>query len=85
MIDLITFNGYRLDQRRIFAEKAPDLLVQRAEQFSGQIVLWDENDDEDGFLLVGDSEADMRREFEAHFGDDLARPDERGSQPETSL
>ncbi|MGE0576124.1 MAG: hypothetical protein AB7F22_07680 [Reyranella sp.] len=62
-------NGYRLDRRDTFAAAASLPLVHRAEAYPGEWVLWDPNDDEDGYMIVGDDPEELGREFISHFGD----------------
>lgn len=63
-------NGYKLDRRSDFYDNAgSDALVLRARKFTGAWVLWDTNDDDDGFLLVGDDWEALYREFLTERGD----------------
>lgn len=73
-MDIVEFNGYRLDARATFESEATPALVSRAAEYPGALVLWDFNDDEDGFLLCGDDRDALVAEFEAHFEGYLERP-----------
>ena len=59
MTDAIARNGYRLDARREFEALASTALVARAAKYRGIFVLWDPNDDDDGYLIVGESSIDL--------------------------
>ncbi|MER8983937.1 hypothetical protein [Mesorhizobium sp. M0843] len=67
MTDVITNNGYRLDARAVFERQASTALVTRAKAYEGIFVLWDPNDDDDGYLIVGDSSIELEKEFTTHF------------------
>ncbi|ESY35734.1 hypothetical protein NKK48_30335 [Mesorhizobium sp. C386A] len=67
MTDVITNNGYRLDARAEFERQASPALVTRAKAYPGIFVLWDPNDDDDGYLIVGDSSIELEKEFTTHF------------------
>ncbi|RWB08813.1 MAG: hypothetical protein EOQ39_18635 [Mesorhizobium sp.] len=67
MTDIITRNGYRLDARAVFEAQADNKLVARASVYPGIFVLWDPNDDEDGYLIAGDSSVELEKEFTTHF------------------
>lgn len=71
MTDIVEFNGYRLDAREVFEAEADPALIKRASAFPGELILWDPNDDADGFLLVGDDRLALVREFKNHFGEYL--------------
>ena len=80
--------GYRLDTISVFAPAAPQDLVDRADEIALQDggyswVLWDPQDDVDGFLLVGDHPDALRREFAEHFPDLFDEAEEEN--PPTAL
>ncbi len=62
-------NGYALDRRGDFEADAGDELKARASAFPGEWVLWDPNDDSDGFLLAGDDWESLYSEFISERGD----------------
>jgi len=71
MLEIIELNGYRLDKRPVFEQEAQPLLVERAKEYDGEFVLWDPNDDEQGYLIVGSDQDELAFEFINHFGEYL--------------
>lgn len=57
--------GYRVTTREAFlsAPNIPDGLADRARAYDGSHVFWDPDDDEDGFLLVGDDPEALARNW----------------------
>ena len=55
--------GYALHNRVDFAKLAPKKLLERANKYQGNWVLWDPQDDEQGFLLVGDKPDELIKEW----------------------
>lgn len=49
-----THNGYRIDDRATFEALAPAALIERASMYPGDLVMWDQHDDENGWLLCHD-------------------------------
>jgi len=67
--DLVEFYGFRAGDRGTFETEAPVKLKERAAPLLAAghgFVLWDPEDDEEGLLLIGDSEEELRAQFEAH-------------------
>lgn len=64
--------GYVSCTKTTFLEQAPSALVARADDLAVQRggyswVIWDPNDDADGFLLVGDSPGALCLQWFLHF------------------
>jgi hypothetical protein len=67
--DLVEIYDFRVDDKGTFELEAPADLKERAEPLFAAghgFVLWDPNDDVEGFLLTGETEDDLRKQFEAH-------------------
>lgn len=68
-------NGYRLDAVAKFLREAPPEHVARYGRDCrgrGRFIIWDPNDDADGYMVCGPTIAGLNAEFIAHFGDDLS-------------
>jgi hypothetical protein len=69
----LTAHGYAIDLRPAFEAEArkelndAEALIARAAEHKGRWVLWDPDNDADGFLLVGDDPFAMAAEAVAHL------------------
>lgn len=75
-MNIIEFNGYRLDNRKEFMQLATPGLIKRVEEQPGDYVLWDPNNDDNGFLIAGFDPVELEQEFINHFGDYLVQLEE---------
>ena len=57
------FDDFRIDDRATFENHAPPALVARAANFQSTLVLWDQSDNEDGWMLCADDRDLMVEEF----------------------
>jgi len=67
--DLVEIYGFRVDDRGTFETEAWAELKERAAPLLAAghgFVLWDPEDNEEGLLLTGESEEELRAQFEAH-------------------
>lgn len=74
--DLAEVYGLRVDTQAAFLAEAPESHIVRAERNAAgdqslqgdawSLVLWDPQDDDEGFMLVGNDEAELRAHFEDH-------------------
>jgi len=64
----IAKNGYELCSVSQFLERAPAAHVKRYQTINkGPFIIWDPNDDEDGFMLAGATIAELNAGFLEHF------------------
>lgn len=63
-------NGYKLCSISQFLERAPEAHIARYRRDcigKGSFIIWDPNDDEDGFMVCCNTVAELNREFLNHF------------------
>lgn len=59
--------GYRIDKRPDFEQVANPKLVERAAAYPGTAVVWDPDDDHEGFMIVGNDFETLAREAVDHL------------------
>lgn len=64
---LLEAYDFKIQKRADFEAEAPAKLVARSKEWLGPYVLWDPMDDEDGFLLVGRSEQELRDDWHHNY------------------
>lgn len=64
---LLEAYDFKIQPRAAFEAEASAKLVARAKEYLGAFVLWDPIDDEDGFMLVGASEQELRDDWHHNF------------------
>jgi hypothetical protein len=72
-------NGYELCAVETFLENAPDAHIKRYRRDcigNGGFIIWDPNDDENGYMVCGRSVAELNAAFLEHFDGFLSTSDE---------